>query len=192
MATLAREFDACGECRLEVGGPDKYRRLSDDEIREVVTALEGRRELLKCASVLPGVIYMDPPDGGDVPISEQLRRMAQDAARYRWLRGGPDVPRHSTRWPRWEVRNWSGRYWETLFAEKMDAEIDAARASEVAHECETCCGNGTIDERLGGEWNSNPKAECPDCGGVGEVRIKRPNDPNSGAHGGFIAGRPLE
>ena len=88
MTTLAREFDACGECRLEIGGPDKYRILSDDEIREVVTALEGRREIVACASVLPGVIYMDPPDGGDVSVSEQLRRMAKDAERYRRLRAG--------------------------------------------------------------------------------------------------------
>jgi hypothetical protein len=29
---------------------------------------------------------MDPPDGGDVTVSEQLRRMAKDAARYVWLR----------------------------------------------------------------------------------------------------------
>ena len=37
---LAREFDACGECRLEIGGPKKYRTLSEDEIRIVVDALE--------------------------------------------------------------------------------------------------------------------------------------------------------
>jgi prepilin-type N-terminal cleavage/methylation domain-containing protein len=29
--------------------------------------------------------------------------------------------------------------------------------------CETCEGLGTIDETLGGEHFSNPKAECPDC-----------------------------
>ncbi|QND84549.1 Uncharacterized protein ChrSV_2323 [Chromobacterium vaccinii] len=37
------------------------------------------------ARLLPGVFYMDAPDGGDVPLLEQLRRMARDAARYRWL-----------------------------------------------------------------------------------------------------------
>jgi hypothetical protein len=35
------------------------------------------------------------------------------------------------------------------------------------HWCETCEGLGTIDQRLGGEWNSDPKAECPDCEGHG-------------------------
>ncbi len=42
--------------------------------------------LKECASALPGTYYMDPPDGGDVSIPEQIRRMAKDAVRYRWLR----------------------------------------------------------------------------------------------------------
>ncbi|HBO2335905.1 TPA: ead/Ea22-like family protein, partial [Pseudomonas aeruginosa] len=41
--------------------------------------------LKECASALPGTYYMDPPDGGNVSIPEQIRRMAKDAARYRWL-----------------------------------------------------------------------------------------------------------
>ena len=45
-----------------------------------------RAELAECAAALPGVYYMDPPDGGDVSVSEQLRRMAKDAERYRLLR----------------------------------------------------------------------------------------------------------
>ncbi|KSO59644.1 hypothetical protein [Pseudomonas aeruginosa] len=43
-------------------------------------------DLKECASALPGTYYMDPPDGGNVSIPEQIRRMAKDAARYRWLR----------------------------------------------------------------------------------------------------------
>jgi hypothetical protein len=46
MITLAREFDACGECRLDVGGPAKYRNLTNEEIIEVVEALESRDELV--------------------------------------------------------------------------------------------------------------------------------------------------
>lgn len=38
------------------------------------------------SALLPGTYYMDPPDGGDVSLLEQLRRMAEDSARYRWLR----------------------------------------------------------------------------------------------------------
>lgn len=48
---------------------------------------EGRRdEQEELASVLPGVTYMDPPDGGAPTILEQLQRQAKDAARYLWLR----------------------------------------------------------------------------------------------------------
>ncbi|MBF3094341.1 hypothetical protein, partial [Pseudomonas aeruginosa] len=33
--------------------------------------------LKECASALPGTYYMDPPDGGNVSIPEQIRRMAK-------------------------------------------------------------------------------------------------------------------
>ena len=36
--------------------------------------------------LLPGAYYMDPPDGGSVTMLEQLKRMAKDSERYRWLR----------------------------------------------------------------------------------------------------------
>ncbi|MFP5338934.1 MAG: hypothetical protein ACLGIW_10675 [Gammaproteobacteria bacterium] len=36
-------------------------------------------------AALPGAHYMDPPDGGDVSVPEQVRRMAKDAERYRFL-----------------------------------------------------------------------------------------------------------
>lgn len=46
------------------------------------------RELDVLLKLLPGPYYMDPPDGGDVTVLEQLQHMAQDAERYRWLRDG--------------------------------------------------------------------------------------------------------
>ena len=55
-----------------------------DEARVIADRLTG--ELDKCALALPGVYYMDQPDGGDVSVSEQLKRMAKDAERYRLLR----------------------------------------------------------------------------------------------------------
>ena len=55
-----------------------------DEARVIADRLTT--ELDKCAAALPGAYYMDPPDGGDVSVSEQLKRMAQDAERYRLLR----------------------------------------------------------------------------------------------------------
>lgn len=35
-------------------------------------------ELQECAEALPGVAYMDPPDGGSPSIAEQVRRMYAD------------------------------------------------------------------------------------------------------------------
>ena len=37
------------------------------------------------AALLPGVTYMDDPDGGSPTVQEQVKRMALDAERYRWL-----------------------------------------------------------------------------------------------------------
>lgn len=37
-----------------------------------------RTEYNKCAALLPDSRYMDPPDGGSVEVSEQLRRMVED------------------------------------------------------------------------------------------------------------------
>lgn len=38
-----------------------------------------------------------------------------------------------------------------------------------SNECEACNGDGFYDERLGGEFFSNPKARCPDCNGSGDI-----------------------
>ena len=43
-------------------------------------------------ALLPGVTYMDPPDGGSVSVLEQFQRMVKDAARYRLLRDAEKVP----------------------------------------------------------------------------------------------------
>ena len=58
----------------------------------------------------------------------EIARLREDAARYRWLRG--DVPSHSIRWVRWEVRNWTGRYWDDTRKDGLDAAIDAAMKGE--------------------------------------------------------------
>lgn len=55
-----------------------------DEFHEHRDQLQA--ELDECARALPGPYCMDPPDGGDVPIGEQISRMAKDAERYRYLR----------------------------------------------------------------------------------------------------------
>lgn len=45
MTPLHREFDACGECRLEIGGPQKYKVLSEDDLRNVLDAFEARQRI---------------------------------------------------------------------------------------------------------------------------------------------------
>lgn len=75
--------------------------------------------------------YIKPPRSEESELLlkfalDEVERLRADAERYRWLRGGPDVPSYSSRWPRWEVRYWDGRYWQTMFAEHLDEMIDAA------------------------------------------------------------------
>ncbi|PRG77359.1 hypothetical protein C6T69_05615 [Burkholderia multivorans] len=81
-------------------------------LAEVEASAEDKREMF---ALLPGSYYMDPPDGGDVSLIEQLRRMAKDAERYRLLRRGQH----------WSVLNGIG---DTLRADELDAAIDAALA----------------------------------------------------------------
>lgn len=65
---------------------DFYREWTPKAACELIAEVERlESEIDQCASALPGTYYMDPPDGGNVSIPEQIRRMAKDAARYRWL-----------------------------------------------------------------------------------------------------------
>jgi len=52
-----------------------------EEIERLSTDLATLEQA--CKEALPGVYYMDPPDGGDVSLGEQVLRMGKDAARYR-------------------------------------------------------------------------------------------------------------
>lgn len=57
----------------------------DDLLRQVETLTDWYSNSLnvinEVTAALPGVQYMDPPDGGDVSVPEQVRRMAKDAER---------------------------------------------------------------------------------------------------------------
>lgn len=63
---------------IEKGIVEELERLRTD-----LAALEQA-----CKEALPGVYYMDPPDGGDVSLGEQVLRMGKDAERYRKWRHG--------------------------------------------------------------------------------------------------------
>ncbi len=84
-------------------------------------------------AAIPGVTYMDPPDGGDVSIPEQIRRMAKDAERYRWLReqeaeSGIAVLCVGS----WEK---AATCIATTYpvSDELDTAIDAAMSQEVGH-----------------------------------------------------------
>jgi hypothetical protein len=78
--------------------------------------VRGERDAM--LATLPGPIYMDPPDGGDVSPAEQMKRMADDAARYRWL-----VENDMLDMPSVDIANAFHR----LTGDALDAAIDAAR-----------------------------------------------------------------
>lgn len=48
--------------------------------------------------------------------------------------------------------------------------------SEGENVCDTCEGEGTVDETLGGEFFSDPEAKCPDCDGAGWWADREPTD----------------
>lgn len=73
--------------------------------------------------------YLDPPDGGSVPLIEQLRRMAKQAKRYRYLRA-EEMPQ-----PRIDCyRTVKGNPTELIYGEKLDKAIDAAMQSTTKGE----------------------------------------------------------
>jgi len=76
-------FDPCGteSCKQRCNSYGIWcEEICVDEIERL------RAELDDYAALLSGPVHMDPPDGGDVTVLEQMRRMAEDAKRYRLLR----------------------------------------------------------------------------------------------------------
>lgn len=72
--------------RVFSASPDNIAALLD-RLDAAERECERLREFERSAALtLPGVYYMDPPDGGDVSLLKQLQRMSNDAARYRLLR----------------------------------------------------------------------------------------------------------
>jgi len=99
---MSKEVKRYGMCGFESGivemedGPfvawDDYDALlaeRDARLLQVDTLTDWYSNSLdvirEITAALPGTQYMDPPDGGDVSVHEQVRRMAKDAERYRFL-----------------------------------------------------------------------------------------------------------
>jgi hypothetical protein len=129
MSTFEDDMEAENRFIVEQHAAGWWERQKDEEIARLRAEVEAlRADAQAVAALFPGSYYMDPPDGGDVPIIEQLRRMAADAARYRWLR----------------VQHWDGCRMCVVMAPIkavkpgswcpgglwLDSEIDAARAAQ--------------------------------------------------------------
>ena len=99
-----------------------------DELTRLRAEVEALRAAAQAvAALLPGPYYMDPPDGGSVTVIEQLRRMAADAARYRWIKRGASFREERDMGP--------GGCWSIFVAvprrpavNSLDTAIDAAMA----------------------------------------------------------------
>lgn len=78
-----------------------------------------RQAALTCVDVLQEARPAPPAMGGGD---------AEDAARYRWIRGPVE---ESTRYSRWRIEYWDGpNGWQPMQRERMDSAIDAARAAQ--------------------------------------------------------------
>ena len=111
---------------------DQYLAICD-ELQRVVAERDA------IAALLPGVYYMDPPDGGDVPLAEKMRRMAADAARYRWIKRQLIAPVRATCYERdytvsilfrRRPSSLNGYIVEEHRGDDLDARIDAALAKD--------------------------------------------------------------
>lgn len=72
--------------QLHYHGTDEFSDDASTVIRELLAELDAARKDAEAAwASLPGVIYMDPPDGGSPTLAEMLGRMAKDAERWRYL-----------------------------------------------------------------------------------------------------------
>lgn len=122
------DYDAMAEAWLLEKERHGYLVLTRDEFKQRLDShatdayAEGRKDETEdiANELLPGSYYMDPPDGGEVSLREQLRRMSEDAARYRWLRANTTDQVPYRGW--WQIAGEAG-----AVQSRLDAVIDAAR-----------------------------------------------------------------
>ena len=141
-----------------------------DEARVAADRLTAELEM--CAAVLPGAYYMDPPDGGDVSVSEQLRRMAKDAERYRYLRRKVAIAG-----AQFLVMNLpSPVYVAPDAAAEFDSALDAERSARAGARTPTPVGWSDTDWirrlRAGGAAPAGGAAHQPRQHGCGGSRLR--------------------
>lgn len=57
---------------------DAYAREAVDHTGTMIRAEKAEKELGQVSTAIGSVRWMDPPDGGDVPLSEQVKRIRED------------------------------------------------------------------------------------------------------------------
>lgn len=114
-------------------GPEHYECAR----AEVERLREAEAELHEIAGALPGVAYMDPPDGGSPSIAEQVRRMRADL----------DRTAAENKRQRADAERYKGA-WETAVESHnvLKAELDALRERNAEW------------ERKASAWMASPEA----------------------------------
>jgi len=116
---LESEHPAKADLETALGMARSVRVALLKERAQVPAAHGDAPDIAQLYALLPsGPVYLDPPDGGNVTLLEQLRRMSLDAARYRWLRDETT---------KLDIIDEDGLL---LVGDKLDAAIDAARRIE--------------------------------------------------------------
>ena len=99
-------------------------------LRAAVEQLVRARDALKQGPYV-GIEYYQAEVERAERAEQDAAALKQDAERYRWLRGGSDVPAHSVRWGRWEINHWEGANgWRNLLCGELDAAIDADKEKQ--------------------------------------------------------------
>lgn len=88
--------------------------------RERVAVLkEPCAECCAVSAAVGGVEFMDPPDGGDVSLAEQVRRMREEITTLRTERD--------------EAAYRAREYWKPILKERDDWILDLLRERDAAH-----------------------------------------------------------
>lgn len=131
--------------------------LAQDRMSELC---ELERDVLDS---LPAVYYMDPPDGGNVSLGEQVKRMAEDAALWRKHSNTPAAPGIDLEQFRPLIKlgmTWGPGSRYRIAAESLAAKIDTSPKGVTMH------NDGSSEAQLIADAE---RLNCTVCGGSGHV-----------------------
>lgn len=163
------------------GDPRRTRDVAG--IRRFLTPQQMAEEIVRLDAVIagqaPNIVVGRLPPTVAAPAEGQPVERFNEGSRAGWELDGGDPAEGQRYWcnkcgyrgpdrfhqrPNGSECSYIGRL---VPAEGRPGTAGVKEVAPVKHWCETCEGLGTIDETLGGESFSNPKATCPDCDGQG-------------------------